>query len=289
MSRPFAEVIGDPIAHSKSPLIHRFWIEALGLDAEYCAVQVPETKLANYLHERRSNPDWRGCNVTMPLKRAVVPFVASLDYAARTVQAVNTIVHRAERRIDGYNTDVTGVAEPLRARERITYPNHVATYVQIIGAGGAARAAALGASQAGYCDFDVFNRSIEKAHELAALIGAPFDQGQSLDTLGPIRNPGAGPEDQRYSHVIINATSMGMLGQPAVPINLSDYHADTIVFDMVYSPLTTPLLSQARAFGLRVIDGLEMLIAQASKSFELFFGAAPPRERDGELRALLTA
>lgn len=283
----YAEVIGDPIAHSKSPLIHTFWLEALGLTGEYSAVRVNEAELPEYLSDRRTDPNWRGCNVTMPLKQAVAPFMAALDRPSSLIQAVNTVIHREDRRIEGYNTDVAGVSEPLLRRERIAYQNHVATYVYIIGAGGAARAAALGASVAGYGDFDVFNRSADKADELASLIGAPFGKGYPLNDIAPIRNPDDGPDDQRYSHVIINATSMGMEGNPPLPIDLSRFYSDTIVFDMVYSPLETPLLKEAKRLGFRTIDGLEMLIGQAAAAFELFFGAAPPRERDGELRALL--
>lgn len=289
MSRPYAEVIGDPIAQSKSPMIHTFWIERLGIDAEYRACRVTLEDLPVYLASRRRDPAWRGCNVTMPHKLAVLPYLDRLDSLAEQVGAVNTIVRDADDSLVGCNTDVAGVAGPLGRIEKVPYPNHVATYVQIIGAGGAARAAAFGAAAAGYGDFDVFNRSKEKADALASLIGAPFGEGATLDSLGPIRNSDDGPEDQRYSHVVINATSMGMNGSDPVPIDLSEYYPDTVVFDMVYAPLETTLLAQARSCGLRTIDGLEMLVEQAAAAFEKFFGASPPREADAQLRALLTS
>jgi shikimate dehydrogenase len=225
----------------------------------------------------------------MPHKEAVIPFLDLASDRARRLNAVNTIVRDSSGRLQGTNTDVEGVAEPLSQRELGDYPNHVATYVQIIGAGGAARAAAMGAAQAGYGDFDVFNRTVEKAEKLAKMIGAPHGKGHPLDALGPIRNSEDGPDDQRYSHVIINASSMGMNGSSPVPIDLAAYYPDTIVFDLVYSPLETPLLRQARDHGLRAIDGLEMLVAQAAEAFALFFGQPAPREFDAELRALLTA
>lgn len=282
-----AEVIGDPIAHSKSPVIHGFWIRALSLEADYRAVHVRAGELGAYFAARRADPDWAGCNVTMPHKEAVLAHVDEVDPLAARLNAANTIVKQADGRMVAGNTDVDGVSEPLRRHRIGAYPDHVATYVQIIGAGGAARAAVLGAQAAGFGNFDVFNRSPGRADLVAALAGAPFGTGNPLDALGPIRNPRDGTTPQHYSHVVINATSMGMHGGNPVPIDLSAYYPDTIVFDMVYAPLETPLLAQARAHGLRTIDGLEMLVAQAATAFERFFGAAPPRERDPELRALL--
>ncbi len=283
----YAEVIGDPIAHSKSPMIHGFWLRALGLEADYRAAHVRADGLAAYFAVRRADPDWVGCNVTMPHKEAVLAHVDEVDALAARLNAANTIVKRADGRLVAGNTDVAGVAEPLKRHAIGGYPDHVATYVQIIGAGGAARAAVLGAQAAGFGDFDIFNRSPGQADAVAALAGAPFGTGNPLEALGPIRNPNDGQAQQRYSHVVINATSMGMHGENPVPIELSAYYPDTIVFDMVYVPLETPLLAQARAVGLRCIDGLEMLVGQAALAFERFFGAPPSRDRDADLRALL--
>ena len=196
-----------------------------------------------------------------------------------------------ERGLAGYNTDVAGVAEPLKAigSVRDACSDHVATYVHIIGAGGAARAAIVGAQSAGYGDLDIFNRSVAKAHRLAPLVETPFLGAYPLESLGSIRNDDDGSESRRHAHVIINATTMGMAGNDPVPIDLAEYHPDTIVFDMVYAPLETPLLAAARAGGLRAIDGLQMLVAQAAAAFALFFGHPAPREHDAELRALLAA
>jgi shikimate dehydrogenase len=289
VTRPYAQVIGDPIAHSKSPLIHNFWLAKLGIDAEYRACHVRPEELEGYFAQRRKDAAWRGCNVTMPHKEAVIPFLDLVADRAARLNAVNTVARDSSGQLQGTNTDIEGVAEPLSKRKHSDYPNHVATYVQIIGAGGAARAAAMGAALAGYGDFDVFNRTTAKADRLAEMIGAPRGKGRSLEELGPIRNPEDGPGDQRYSHVVINASSMGMDGSTPVPIDLAHYYPDTIVFDLVYSPLETPLLKQARELGLRTIDGLEMLVAQAAAAFELFFGQPAPREHDAELRALLTS
>jgi shikimate dehydrogenase len=289
MDPAVAGVIGWPIKHSKSPLIHRFWLGKLGLDGDYSRFPVTPERLADFL---RAMPAMglRGVNVTIPHKVAVMEFLDEVDDRARAVGAVNTVVVTNDGRLKGYNTDVEGVRAPLASAHADwrPYPHHVATYVQIIGAGGAARAAACGAAAAGYGDFDVFARDPAKAAPVAALAGTPLGEANPLGNLGPIRNPGDGLADQRYSHVVINASPMGMVGYPEVPINLDDYYSDTIVFDMVYAPLETPLLLAARERGLTTIDGLAMLIGQAAEAFRLFYAAEPPREHDAELRALLT-
>ncbi len=289
MNRPYAEVIGDPIAQSKSPTIHRYWLEKLGIDADYRACRVSSDGLDAYLADRRVDPLWRGCNVTMPHKQSIMALLDGLDPLAEQVGAVNTIIPAPDQRLTGYNTDVAGVAEPLRAMPIGGYPQHIATHVYIIGAGGAARGAIVGTQQAGPFAIDVFNRTVEKAHPLAVMANAAFGEAHPLEHLTPIRNPDDGPMDQRCSHILINASSMGMLGNPPVPVDLSLFYPDTIVFDMVYSPLETPLLAEARRLGLRTIDGLAMLIGQAASAFQGFFGADPPRQDgDAELRALLT-
>ncbi|MBS1239585.1 MAG: aroE, partial [Proteobacteria bacterium] len=136
MTRPYAEVIGDPIAQSKSPAIHGYWIEKLGLDADYRACHVTAEGLADYLAERRADPSWRGCNVTMPHKQAVMPFLDRLDSLAERIGAVNTIVPE-DGALVGYNTDAGGFLEPLRpwlARD------HLFRMARVLGTGGAARA-----------------------------------------------------------------------------------------------------------------------------------------------------
>lgn len=288
MAVPHAELIGDPVAHSRSPAIHTFWLAKLGIAGDYRAVRVTEADMADYFVARRNDPDWRGCNVTMPLKQAVIPFMGWLDQSAETCGAVNTVVREPDGGRKGHNTDLLAVARLLEGFERRPDPSRVATYVQIVGAGGAARAAALAAVRAGYCDIDFFNRCVERAEAMAEWFGLdPNAHAAPLAGLGPIRNPDDGPGDQRYSHVIVNATSLGMEGKPDLAIDLSRYYPDTIVIDLPYGPRETALVRQARALGLRVADGLDVLIEQAALAFALFFGAAAPREHDGELRDLL--
>ena len=137
MTRPYAEVIGDPIAQSKSPAIHNFWLGKLGIDAEYRAVHVRAEALASYLAERKTDPNWRGCNVTMPHKQAVMPYLERLDPLAARIGAVNTIVRSQNGSLAGYNTDAAGFLEPLRP---LLEQEHLFRMARVLGTGGAARA-----------------------------------------------------------------------------------------------------------------------------------------------------
>ena len=133
----YAEVIGDPIAQSKSPAIHNFWLAKLGIDAEYRACHVTAEGLADYFAARRADPEWRGCNVTMPHKQAVIPLLDRLDPLAAKIGAVNTIVREGDGSLGGYNTDAAGFLEPLRPRLDET---HLFRMARVVGTGGAARA-----------------------------------------------------------------------------------------------------------------------------------------------------
>lgn len=298
MGVPYAEVIGDPIAQSKSPVIHKFWLEKLGIGGDYRATRVTADALPAFLAERRCDPDWRGCNVTMPLKQAIMP---CLDMVADDgIGAVNCVVPEATG-LTGRNTDAPGFLAALRTvspLEGTASPNQVAPCFELIGAGGAARAVAAALRGA---DIYFYNRTASKAEALADEFGpgAAYGFGHGLEALGGRGDreydpgyPGVTPNrgaDQRYSHVIVNASSMGMAGHPPLPIALESYPKDTIVCDLVYHPLETPLLKEARRLGMRTVDGLAMLIGQARFAFEYFFGRPAPREHDSELRRRLTS
>jgi shikimate dehydrogenase len=250
---PHAEVIGDPIAHSKSPAIHNFWLEKLGLKANYRATRV--TDLASYFAARRGDPDWRGCNVTAPHKQAVIPF---LDEAT-PIRAVNCIVPEGDRLI-GLNTDVDGVREALRAAPPPGELN--LDRVVLIGAGGAAKAARAALADAG----EIVTLTRQNIGNAALLEGATL---------------------------IVNATPLGMAHAGPMPdvllAALPSAAPGATVLEMVYQPLDTPLLQAARAAGLHGVDGLTMLIGQARRAFRHFFDAEPPPEHDAELRDLLIA
>ncbi len=287
LSNPYAEVIGDPIAQSKSPDIHGFWLGTLGISAEYRRAHVPPGELDAYFAHRRNDPRWRGCNITMPHKMSALSFADDSDRSAANAKAANVMVAAGDGKLHAYNSDIEGVAEPLRHTRIAPYPGRVAVYAQIVGAGGAARAAVLGIREAkAASDVDIFVRDPQKAQPFAAWANTPSGRAQPIADLGPVG--GVGDAEQRHSHILINATSLGMAGNPPLAVDLSRYHSDTIIFDMVYDPLETPLLRQARQCGFRTIDGLDMLVAQAARGFSLFFGVEAPREHDAELRKLLT-
>ncbi len=276
-NKPFAEVIGDPIAHSKSPVIHNFWLDRLGIDAAYRVCHVRPDDLEAYFTARRDDPDWRGCNVTIPHKQAVQPFLDELDEKAGAIGAVNTVFGRGDGGLIGTNTDIDGVAEAIAAAQS------KAANAVVIGAGGAARAAFAELARGNWADVCVIARSPEKAARATAECGleariVPF--AESGDALQGAR-------------LLINATQLGMTGQEpmasSIMENLRRMDGNALVFDMVYAPLETELLEAARALGLRSSDGLSMLIGQAATAFTRFFGESPPRQFDEILRARLVS
>jgi shikimate dehydrogenase len=292
----YAEVIGDPIAHSKSPVIHKFWLEKLGIEGDYRRTRVASAELANYLADRRSDPYWRGCNVTTPLKEIAVPWLDRSDEFAARAKAVNVIVPR-DGLLWGYNTDSLGFREALEAVSASAAParQHTVLY-QVIGAGGAARA--IAAALLGE-EVTIYNRTRAKADALADELGLGARYGFSggLEDLTPPQSFSdsqvceqtvGGSDDRWYRLVLINASSLGMAGNPPLTVDLGAYPRDTLVIDIVYDPLETPLLRDARRLGMTTVDGLAMLIGQAANAFASFFDVPPPRQYDSELRKLLT-
>lgn len=276
MTRPYAEVIGDPIAHSKSPLIHNFWLQKLGIDAEYRTCHVRPNELPDYFTNRRKDPNWRGCNVTIPHKETVVAHIDHLWPGTLEIGAINTITQR-NGELFAANTDIVGIAGPLNASFGYKPPSY--QIAAIIGAGGAARAAAA-ALTARFPEWPIrfLARRREQAKGIADLFGIEPD-------IRPI-------EDVALTDVtvLINASPLGMIEKPPLNLSLATMcggAAPKIIFDMVYAPLETSLLAQGRREGFATIDGLQMLVAQAAEAFELFFGVSAPRDHDDELRALL--
>lgn len=287
MTRPYAEVIGDPIAQSKSPAIHNFWLGKLGIDAEYRACHVRPEGLADYLAARRADPDWRGCNVTMPHKLAVMGHLDVVDFHAMVVGAVNTIYREPAYGNDarGMNTDGLGFLEPLQPLLRHA---HLFRMARIIGTGGAARAIVSALAVEGFT-IVLAGRDPDKARDLLDDL-AGNGEHHAID-LAHFADPTDFPFDDREGclDLVINASSLGMTGQPPLAFDWSHAPPGSIAYDIVTAPLDTPFLQGARAKGHRTIDGLSMLIGQAAVAFERFFGQAPPREHDAELRRLLTA
>lgn len=267
MGVPFAEVIGDPVAHSKSPAIHKFWLGRLGIEGDYRATRVSADELPAYFESRRTDPDWRGCNVTMPLKEAAFGLI-DCDPVTRRIGALNTVL-RVEDLLLGTNTDWTGLNLALDTFR--LDPQRVA----IVGAGGAARAALADMRLQKVPHVILINRSEAKAQALL----------DRFELAGEVRPLGATPD----ADLLINASALGMTGYPPLEIGLDALTADATVLDMVYRPLETPLLVAARRRGLNAIDGLTMLINQASMAFTHFFKIAPEPAESPELRELLTS
>ena len=284
MSGAYAEVIGDPIAQSKSPRIHGFWLNKLGLPHEYRAVHVTSAGLADYLASRRTDANWRGCNVTMPHKQAIIPLLDRLEPLARTIGAVNTVVRQEDGSLTGFNTDAPGFLEPLQP---LLDSKHLFRMARIIGAGGAARAIVAALSRRGFV-LVLAARDPAKAQALLDEL-ASGDDHHAVD-LAHFGDATAFAFDDRQGclDLIVNASPLGMAGQPPLLFDFSHVPPGSVVYDIVTDPLETPLLKAARSAGLEVIDGLAMLIGQAAAAFEYFFGRPAPREYDAELRELLT-
>ncbi len=267
---PYAEVIGDPIAHSKSPLIHNFWLKKLDIEAEYRKTHVTVEGLSAYFLSRRADPDWLGCNVTIPHKIAVMDYTDDPGGVRARIGAMNLIASEIAGPLIGTNTDAGGFLAPLIARK------WKGGHALIIGNGGAARAILFALATFGVETITVMARDADKGRALLERAGLGGKVIGMSDGLLP-------------ADLLVNTTSLGMTGQPPLDIDLSPLPESAIVYDIVYSPLETALLAAAKARGLVAIDGLDMLIGQAALAFDIFFDAPAPREHDAELRALLTA
>jgi shikimate dehydrogenase len=268
MRKFYAEVIGDPIAQSKSPIIHNFWLKHCGIEAEYKRHLVKQGEVEAYLKERAADPHWRGCNVTYPHKLAAMEYVALPENMRKDIGALNTIFRNSAGALEATNTDWLGFLAPLE-----NLPLEI-MHIAIIGAGGAARAILYALKARGVTRITLLVRHVQEAQALLA----------EMDIIGQVL-----PMCEKMPHadMLINASPVGMVGKEAVAFDLSQLPETAIVYDIVYAPLETELLKQARMRKLLTIDGLEMLIGQADYAFAHFFGGKPPRDKDPELRALL--
>lgn len=283
MTRLFAEVIGDPIAQSKSPAIHGFWLQKLRIEAEYHATRVDHAMLDAFLAERRVDPAWRGCNVTMPLKQAVLGQLSNLESPADRIGAVNTICRGSDGELVGANTDAAGFLEPLRP---LLTRAHWFRMARVLGTGGAARAIVTALAGEGFT-IVLAGRDPAKARAILDEL-APEGEHHAVD-LAHFVVPTDFAFDDRDGccDLIVNASPLGMRGQPPLAFDWSHAPPGAIAYDIVTDPVDTAFLAAARAAGHETIDGLAMLIGQAAAAFERFFGVSPPREHDAELRTLL--
>ena len=272
MTKPRAAcLIGWPAAHSRSPLIHHYWLRTLGIEGGYNIEAVPPEGFADFvLH--LSSRGFVGGNVTIPHKERALA-LSTPDPRARAVGAANTLWYD-HGELRSTNTDIEGFINNLDA----CAPGwDAATDALVLGAGGASRAVVFGLIERGIKRVHLANRTVARARLLADQFGACVDpvEWDAIDDLLP------------SSALLVNTTSLGMQGQPALEIDVSRLPAPAVVADLVYVPLDTALLSAARARGLRTADGLGMLLHQAVRGFELWFGQRP--RVTPELRALVVA
>lgn len=274
----YVEVIGDPISQSKSPLIHGFWLNALGIDAQYRARQVNGSGISEFLESRRGDSNWLGCNVTMPLKQAIIPLLDRVEPQAAGIGAVNT-VYWDQGMLVGGNTDVAGFLEPLQPHLKA---QHLFRMARIVGTGGAARAIITALQQRGFT-LVLAGRNVGKARMLLKEL-APKGE-HFTPPLAHFAAPTDFAFDDREGcfDLVVNASSLGMRGNDELTFDMSHVPPGSIVYDIVTDPAETALLQSARKAGFETIGGLSMLVGQAAAAFEKFFGKAPPRELDGEL------
>ncbi|MEM9309880.1 MAG: shikimate dehydrogenase [Pseudomonadota bacterium] len=285
-TRRYAQVIGDPIAQSKSPIIHGFWLEKLGIEADYRAFLVEDEVAAveAYFPTALIDSDWVGCNVTMPHKKAIIPLLDTVDPVATRIGAVNTVV-REGYGLAGYNTDAAGFLEPL---SKDLSKQHFYRMARILGTGGAARAIVTALYDEGFT-LVLAGRTPEKARAILDEL-APKGEHHAIH-LDHFAEPTDFQFDDREGclDLIVNTSPLGMTGQPPLVFDWSHAPPGAIAYDIVTDPVDTEFLKAARAAGFETIDGLNMLIGQAAAAFEKFFGAKAPREHDAELRERLTA
>jgi shikimate dehydrogenase len=275
-SARLAGVIGWPVAHSRSPRLHGYWLERYKIDGAYVPLAVQPSQVAQALR-MLGVMGFRGVNVTVPHKEAALAAVDVIEPVARRIGAINTITMEADGSLRGSNTDGAGFLAHLRA----SAPGWtVAGAVVVVGAGGAARAIVAALADAGVPEIRVVNRTRERAEELARSRDGSTDG--SIKVMPWIARDGA----LDGASLVVNTTTLGMTGQPPLDINLR-CPASLVVADIVYNPLVTKLLAMARERGLRTADGLGMLLQQAVRGFELWFGIRP--EVTLELRAMVEA
>jgi shikimate dehydrogenase len=268
---PAACLIGWPAAHSRSPLIHHYWLRALGIEGGYTIEAIPPEGFAEFV-EHLSTHGFVGANVTIPHKERALALTTP-DARARAVGAANTLWYDGGE-LRSTNTDIEGFIDNLDACAKGWDATSDAL---VLGAGGSSRAVVFGLIERGIKRVHLANRTIERARALADQFGAAVEP-LAWDGISEVL-PRAG--------LLVNTTSLGMRGQPALEIDLGLLPPQAIVADLVYVPLETELLKASRARGLKTADGLGMLLHQAVRGFELWFGRRP--EVTTELRALVEA
>jgi shikimate dehydrogenase len=267
-----AGVMGWPVMHSRSPMLHNYWFRQHGIAGTYVPLAIPPERLAGAL--RGLHPlGFAGCNVTIPHKQEAMKIIDEVDALAQAIGAVSCVVVRPDGSLAGTNNDCYGFIQSVKAEQpgwRVD-----AGPVVVIGAGGGSRAVCYGLAQEGAKEIRLVNRTPGRAREIAAQFGGPIE---------------AVPWEQRNdalegAAMVVNTTSMGMVGQPALDIRLDKLPKSALAADIVYVPLETPFLATARKRGNRTINGLGMLLNQGRPAWKAWFGIEP--EVTAELRTMV--
>jgi shikimate dehydrogenase len=272
-----AGIMGWPVAHSRSPILHGFWLEKTGIDGAYVPLRVRPEHLERAL---RALPllGFRGCNLTIPHKQAALRVADRVDWLARRIGAVNTIVVADDGSLDASNTDIYGFRENLR--EHVPGWDPSAGAAVVLGAGGSSRAVVAALTDAGAGKIRIVNRTRSRAEAVAADLAT----AETEITVHPWHEARAVLEG---AGLLVNTTSLGMSGEPSLDLDLSPLPLSAPVVDIVYVPLETGLLAAARQRGHPAVDGLGMLLHQGRPGFEAWYGAGVQVSQ--ELRGAIVA
>jgi len=257
-----AGVMGWPVAHSRSPVIHNHWLQRYGIAGRYVLFAVPPEKLEAAVRGLAAL-GLRGCNVTTPHKQAIFPMLDRVDDLARRIGAVNTVVVEKDGTLTGFNNDGNGFIQSLRDADPKWRPD--SGPVLVLGAGGASRAVVASLAAQGAKEIRLANRTLDKVQQIADAVGPVvkvLPWGERADALEGVA-------------LLANATSLGMAGKPPLEISLDRLPKSALVGDLIYIPPETPLLAAARVHGNITVNGLGLLLNQARPAFNAWFGVMP--------------
>ncbi len=262
-----AGVIGYPIKHSLSPVIHGFWLDEFNINGSYDKLAIPPKFLETAIKELIHN-GYKGFNLTIPHKELALDFIDEIDEMALKIGAINTVKVNNDGRTYGYNTDIYGFIQNLK----LTCPDwDCKKPVTIIGAGGAAKAITMGLIMEDVEDIRIYNRSGNRVDELINHFANITDREFKITKLS-LNSVDSALKD---TELLVNCTSLGMIGYPEFNINITSLPKESIVYDIIYNPNETKLLKMAKNKGCKTINGIGMLIYQAMPGFKSWFGIEP--------------
>ena len=257
-----AGIIGMPVVHSRSPVLHNFWLGAHGMKGAYVPLAVAPERLKDALPGLVAL-GFRGCNVTMPHKQTAMALLDRVNETARRIGAVNTIVVEEDGTLSGFNNDGNGFVQSLRDASPGWRAD--AGPILLLGAGGSARAVVVAMLENGARQIRIANRTAEKAQAIATEFGAAVTAVSWAERNAAVAD----------AALLVNCTDQGMTGKPALDIDLARLAPSTLVADLIYTPLETPFLAEARSRGCMTVNGLGLLLNQARLAFKAWFGVLP--------------